>query len=167
MSVFINKPVVPYLISQKVQVSEANLQDYDFFAKDMLGQVVDIPEPYLIREFKTYPGLYQEDMEYYVLISRNTGSVAASFVNMLQYNGAAELAGESLARHALKYGEVTWTWWRHHLQQFISTTEFNEYTLAEDGVLKPDIEIPYRARDYLDGEDAMLAQLIEYLKSRR
>lgn len=83
MSVFINKPVVPYLISQKVRVSEVNLQDYDFFTKDMLGQVVDIPEPYLIREFKTHPGLYQKDMEYYVLISRNTGSVAASFVNML------------------------------------------------------------------------------------
>lgn len=45
-------------------------------------------------------------MDYYVLIGRDTGSIAASFVNMLQYNYTAKLVGEPLLHHALKYGEV-------------------------------------------------------------
>lgn len=165
LSLFINKPVVPYLISQKVRVSEASIKDYDFFTQDMLGKVVDIPEPYLIKEFKTYPQLYEEGMNYYVLISQYTASIAASFVNILQYNQAATLVGEDLAHNALKYGEVTWVWWGYNMHQLISTTEINEHTLAVDGVLKPDIEIPYVAADYLGGGDAMLVKLLDYIKT--
>ena len=48
---------------------------------------------------------------------------------------------------------------------YISTVEFDEYTRAVDGVLMPDIAIPYVARDYLSGRDAMLDKLLEIIES--
>ncbi len=166
LSIFIDRPVVPYIKSQKLKVSTQTLEDYKFITPDMIGTLVDIPDKYLVKEFKTDPKMYVGGMNYYVMVSRYTGSVAASFVNALQYNGAAALVGEPLMRNALKYGEAI----RGGeilpallVAQSISTTEIDEYTKAVDGVIMPDIPIHFIAKDYLTGKDAMLEKLLSII----
>ena len=101
-------------------------------------------------------------------MSRNTSSIAASFCNIVQYNGVATLVGESLCCNALRYGEsITGDIWFSSLlyETSVSTTEYDENTLAVDGVLMPDIYIPYVAEDYLSGQDAMLDKLLKIIQS--
>ena len=45
----------------------------------------------------------------------------------------------------------------------ISTTEIEENTKAIDGFLKPDLPIPYVAKEYMSGKDAMLETLLSHL----
>ena len=102
-------------------------------------------------------------------MSRNTGSIAATFCNILQYNQAATLVGEPPLRYAFRYGETVPG--RILLPTLlrevgISTIEYDEYTRAVDGVLMPDIAIPYIARDYLSGRDAMLDKLLEIIRKQ-
>lgn len=108
-------------------------------------------------------------MRYYVLVSRDTGSVAASFVNMLQYHGAAELAGEPLLHNALKYGETLdgrWLTPTGLYQNGLSMVRIDACTQTGDGILRPDIPIPYVAADHLSGRDALLDKLLEIIRSR-
>ncbi len=42
----------------------------------------------------------------------------------------------------------------------VSVVEIDEHTKAVDGVLMPDIHIPYVAREYMGGRDAMLEELL-------
>ena len=168
LSIFIDKPTIPYLKNQRLKVSEETLQDYDFLTTDSLGKVVEIPRQYVTTRITLDPACYVGDMKYYVLMSKDTGSIAASFCNILQFNDAASLVGEPLLHNALKYGEEingeallpTLL-----IPTSISTVEFDEYTCAVDGVLMPDIVIPYVARDYLSGRDAMLDKLLEIIDS--
>ena len=163
MSIFIDKPVVKYCKGQRVRVSDATLGWYDFLTEDMKGRTVDMPSDKYASEFTTNPKMYVEGMKYYVMMSRNTGSVAASFCNMMQYNDAGLLVGEPLLHNALKYGETVDG--RNFLplqleETAVSTVEIDEYTCAEDGVLKPDIAIPYVAADFMSGRDAVLDKLV-------
>lgn len=168
LSIFIDKPTIPYLKNQRLKVSEETLQDYDFLTTDSLGKVVEIPRQYVTTRITLDPACYVGDMKYYVFGRKDTGSIAASFCNILQFNDAASLVGEPLLHNALKYGEEingeallpTLL-----IPTSISTVEFDEYTCAVDGVLMPDIVIPYVARDYLSGRDAMLDKLLEIIES--
>lgn len=169
LSIFIDKPAIPYLKGRKLKVSERTLGDYDFLTDSLLGRLIDVPDEYVNKEVKLYKKMYIPGMRYYVLMDKDTGSVAASFCNIMQYNGAAELVGEPLRHNAVKYGEVTegslyltYLWFAS-----ISTVEFDEHTEAVDGVLTPDIAIPYVAADYLTGRDAMLDKLLATIKSGR
>lgn len=84
----------------------------------------------------------------------------------MPHNGAVQLVGEPLRHNALKYGEtVDARFGISGLYLYVSTVEFDEYTRAVDGVLMPDIAIPYVARDYLSGRDAMLDKLLEIIES--
>lgn len=75
------------------------------------------------------------------------------------------LAGEPLRHNALKYGETVGARYGiSGLYLTVSTVEFDEYSHAVDGVLMPDIAIPYVARDYLSGRDVMLGKLLEIIK---
>lgn len=169
LSIFIDKPTIPYLKSQRLKVSRQTLHDYDFLTDSLLGQLIDVPDKYIHKEVALSKKMYVPDMRYYVLMDKDTGSVASSFCNILQYNGAAELVGEPLRHNATKYGEVTeaWLFLTYLLWPSISTVEFEEYTEAVDGVLMPDIAIPYVAADYLSGRDAMLDKLLEKIQSGR
>ena len=120
----------------------------------MLGSVVEVPSQHMNKTIYLDQQLYIPGMQYYVLMDKDTSSIAASFCNILQYNGAVQLVGEPLRHNALKYGYL-----------YVSTVEFDEYTRAVDGVLMPDIAIPYVARDYLSGRDAMLDKLLEIIES--
>ncbi len=169
-SLFIDRPVIPYLKSQKLKVSPQTVNDYPFLTTDMIGKLVELPEEQTIREIKLDPRLTIKDIRLYVLMSKNTASIAASFCNILQYNHAAQLVGDPLRHNALRYGEtVTGGMLFASLlyEPSVSTREFDEYTKAVDGVLLPDIAIPYVARDYLTGRDAMLEKLLEIIGPNR
>lgn len=133
-----------------------------------MGQTITLPDSCVVKRIDLDPKLYiGDDIDIYVLMSRNTSSIAASFCNILQYNGAATLVGEPLCHNALRYGEtVTGEIWFSSLlyEASIATTEYEEYSLAVDGVLMPDITIPYAAEDYLSGQDAMLDQVLEIIR---
>ena len=132
----------------------------------MLGSVVEVPSQHMNKTIYLDQQLYIPGMQYYVLMDKDTSSIAASFCNILQYNGAALLAGEPLRRNALKYGETVGARFGiSGLYLCVSTVEYDEYTRAVDGVLMPDIAIPYVARDYLSGRDAMLDKLLEIIES--
>lgn len=175
MSIFINKPAVLYQKGAKLKVSKKVLPDYDFLTEEMIGKLVDLPDSEFIKEFKTMPDMYVDGMNYYILVSTNTGSMAVTFANILQYNNAAKLVGEALLHNAYKFGDVI----KGGILQgedftptflgisAVSTVEYDEYTKAIDGVILPDIHIPYVAKDYLAGKDAMLEKLLLILKQKR
>ena len=48
----------------------------------------------------------------------------------------------------------------------ISTSMSDLYTKAVDGVLMPDIHIPYVAKDYMTGKDAMLDKLLKIISGK-
>ena len=168
MSIFINKPTVKYLKSSKIKVSEHTVGFYDFITEDMMGKVVDLPDGEFVREFEIHPKMFIEGIKYYVMISQNTGSIAASFVNILQFNDAATLVGEPLMHNALNYGEVVGPIRvMPTLKSFggiFSTVMLDEHTNAVDGVVMPDIAIPYVAKEYMTGNDAMLEKLLVIIK---
>ncbi|MDE5708341.1 MAG: hypothetical protein K2I32_02640, partial [Alistipes sp.] len=164
---FIDKPVVDYCTGQRVKVSKESMRYYDFLTEEQLGQVVELPETEYVRSFETNPKMYVGGMHYYVLVSHDTGSIAASFVNMLQYHGAAQLVGEPLRHNALKYGEVLDGGWFVPVQlaeSSVSMVEIDECTRRDDGYVVPDIAIPYVAAEYLTGCDAVLEKLLETIK---
>lgn len=170
LSIFINQPSVKYLRKAKVKCSQKTMELYDFLTEEMLGQTVELPDNEIVREVPLQSKMYIDGMRYYVLMSRDTGSIAASFCNILQFNDAASLVGEPLLRNAMKYGETVQgkTLLPTLLRQTgISTVEYDEYTRAVDGVLMPDIPIPYVAQDYLSGQDAMLDKLLEMIQSEQ
>ena len=100
-------------------------------------------------------------------MSINTGSMASSFANIIQYNNLGSLVGEPMRYNATKYGEVE----QGNdplaaIQLFYSTIEIDEYTKAKDGVIRPDISIPYIAKEYMKGSDPMLEKLFQIIKSK-
>ena len=96
----------------------------------------------------------------YVLISQHTGSTAASFANICQYNGIATLVGEPLLHNALRYGEVEVGRIAGNPYTF-SLVRYNEKTNAQNGIVYPDVPIPYVANDYMQGGDPVLEKLLE------
>lgn len=167
LSLFIDKPVADYCTGQRVKASREAMRYFDFLTEEQLGQVVELPESEYVRSFRTNPKMYVGGMRYYVLVSRDTGSIAASFVNMLQYHGAALLVGEPLLHNALKYGEVL----DGHMlrptqlaETAVSMVEIDECTRRNDGYVVPDIAIPYVAAEYLTGRDAVLEKLLDTLR---
>ncbi|MCC8035419.1 MAG: hypothetical protein LIO77_05745 [Rikenellaceae bacterium] len=168
LSIFVDKPRIEYMRGQRIKVSDKTLGNYGFLTEDMMGTVVDMPQDEFVASFPTDRKMYVDGMNYYILASKDTGSIAASFVNILQYNGAAKIAGEPLRRNALRYGEVVGG---EDIASTllcptgISTVEFDEFTRAADGVVSPDIPIPYIASQYLTGKDAVLEKLLEIIKT--
>lgn len=169
LSIFINKPTIDYMKGQKLRVSQEVLKDYDFLAVDMIGRNIEIPDKYITKSIKLDNRKFIDGLNYYVLISENTGSVAASFANIMQYNGTAIIAGEPLLHNAIKYGETvrgkSLSYTLLH-ETGISTMEFDEYTKAIDGVLYPDVHIPYVASEYMTGKDAVLEKLLTIIKNK-
>lgn len=169
LSIFIDKPLVEYCTGQWIMASKPAMKYFEFLTDEMLGQVVPLPDDQVVRSFETKQKMHVGGVRYYVLISRDTGSIAASLVNMLQYHGAAELAGEPLRHNALKYGETldgAWLRPTNLYQTGISMVRIDECTRAVGGVVQPDIPIPYVAAEYLSGRDAMLDRLLGIIRLR-
>ena len=169
LSIFIDKPVVEYCTGQWVKASRRSMPYYDFLTEEMLGQTVPLPEGEFVRSFPTIPAMHVDGLRFYVLVGRDTGSIAASFVNMLQYHGAALLAGEPLRHNALKYGEVVnggLLLPTNLYQGAVSMVRIDERTRAVDGVVQPDIPIPCIAAEYLSGRDGQLDRLLAIIRER-
>lgn len=167
ISLFTDTNSLSYIRKQRLRVSKYVLEDYDFLNENMIGQLVDIPDEYLNKTIPLKPSNYLGDMNYYVLISRNTSSIAASFVNILQTNNWAKLVGEPLMHNALKYGETIPLGWNSpYLILIFSTVEIEEYTQSPDGQIYPDIEIPYVASEYMQGGDPLLEKLLKYIQQQ-
>lgn len=170
LSIFIDKPTVEYCTGQQVRASKEAMRYYDFLTEEQLGQVVALPESEYVRSFATDPKMYVEGMRYWVLAGRDTGSIAASFANILQYNGAALLAGEPLRHNALKYGEVLNGGWFRPVQlaeSCVSMVRIDELTRRDDGYVLPDIPIPAVAAEYLAGDDGELDRLLAIVRARQ
>lgn len=174
LSIFIKRESIPYMKEGYLQVSKQTVNDYTSINQNDIGHLIKIKDTDLCRSIKLNTKMYLcEGIDLYVLMNNQTGSIAASFCNILQYNEAAKLVGEPLLHNALKYGETI-----HIPNRFpcddmpammaessVSTTEFHEYSKSVDGVLYPDISIPYVAKEYLDGKDAMLEQLLLHIEN--
>jgi len=168
ISIFIDKPSVKYCRSQRVRCSRASMRLWPFLTESQIGETVEIPDA--VKEFPLIPEMYVGGMRYYVMMSESTGSIASSFCNILQYNGAALLVGEPQLHNSLKYGECESGYGllpSALRQNGISLVEIDEYTKAADGILMPDIPIPYVASEWLDGSDAMLDRLLGIIASER
>ena len=138
----------------------------------MIGRLVDIPEEYVWQTFPLKEKYNISGLDYYVLMDRGTMSTAAALCNILQYNGGAVLVGEPLMRNSFVFGDILekrglpiFLWWLN--DGCISTTESDLYTNAVDGILRPDIAIPYVAKEYMTGEDAMLEKLLEIIENKK
>ena len=162
ISMFTKKAKIPYQSGVKLKVSKATYKDYSYLEKD-LGKLVNLPDSLFVQECSLDSSLYKGDINYYVLISKNTASTAATFANIFQYNNIGLLVGEPLAHNALNYGEII-TAERDNSFWTISTVEMFEYTKAENGILKPDISIPFVAKEYMEGGDPVLEKCLEYIK---
>ena len=141
---------------------------WSFLNESQIGENVEIPDA--VKEFPLIPEMYVSGMKYYVMMSESTGSIASSFCNILQYNDAALLVGEPQLRNSIRYGECEYGFGLLPTalrQDGISLVEIDEYTKASDGVLMPDIPIPYVASEWLDGRDAMLDDLLGFIVSGR
>ncbi|WP_010665112.1 S41 family peptidase [Marinilabilia salmonicolor] len=163
-SFFSDKDSLHYLKNAKARVSKIT-KDYGF-DESQYGQVLSLPSEKVFHSFALDSSLFVPNLKVYVLISRTTGSIAASFANICQYNGIGTLVGEQLAPNALKYGEVASGEFLDNPFAF-STIQYDEYTKAKDGIVRPDIPIPYIAREYMKGGDPVLEKLLEYLKDEK
>jgi C-terminal processing protease CtpA/Prc len=163
ISMLTNKPSIPYQAGVKLKVSKATYKDYSY-SEDDFGKLVDLPDSLIVKECPLDNSRYKGDINYYTLISKNTGSIASSFANIMQYNKIGMLVGEPLAHNALNYGEVI-TAERDNSFWTISTVENFEYSNTENGILKPDISIPFIASEYMNGGDPVLEKCLEYINN--
>ena len=161
LSIFCNKKEIPYQKGIKLKVSKATL-DYGF-SKDSIGRVISLPDSMFYSEIPLKSKLYRGELDYYILVSKNTQSQAATFSNIIQYNNLGKIVGEPLHENALRFGEVSGLKFLNSVC-YISTVEYDEKTKATDGILQPDIHIPYKASEYMKGGDPVLEKLLEYIK---
>lgn len=160
LSIFTPKSKIDYQKSTKVMISKKTIPDYGY--ADSIGKLVTLPDSIIYKEIPLQPKLYMGKINYYVLISMDTGSMASSFANIMQYNNFGVLVGEPMRHNATRYGEV------YHGNTDIttliySTVEIDEHTKAVNGIIKPDISIPYVAKEYAKGGDPMLGKLINMI----
>jgi len=161
-SLFSDKDSLHYMNNQSLKVSSASINDYDFL-KDSVGQLVKIPDSLVFNKINLNRTDYKGALNYYVMIDKSTASVASSFANIMQYNNLALLVGEPLNYNATKYGDIIEKSVFEKLNISISTMEYNEYTKSVDGVVHPDILIPYEASKFMRGGDPILDKLLEYI----
>lgn len=126
---------------------------------------MSLPDSMVLKTVPLISELYRGEFDYYVLVSRGTHSQAATFANIFQYNNLGKIVGEPLQKNALKFGEVIRTSFKKSSAVIISTVEYDEYSKAVDGVLVPDISIPYIASEYMQGGDPVLEKLIEIINT--
>ena len=173
LSIFIDRPEVPYLKSSKIMLSKKILAEYKRQVSE-IGQYLEIDGEDLVRTIPLDKKRYISGIKYYILMNEGTGSIAASFCNIMQFNSAAILMGEALLHNALSYGEGIPVSDRYpnaaipaiFKESRISTTFFDEYTKAVDNILTPDYPISANASEYADGQDAILYKAIEYINGK-
>ena len=169
LSLFINKKSICISSSEYVKVSTHTMNDWNFITQDMQGQLLEIPKDKHNTEVKLIPKKYIPGVQFYILMDQGTASIAAAICNILDYHSDVILVGEPLLRNAYRYGDVV-DGCKSPIgiglmrEVGISTTASDLYTNAIDGILTPDIHIPYRADKYMAGNDDILETLIDIIK---
>lgn len=164
-SLFINKDSLNYLKEAKAFISKTFCKYYKY-PKDSIGKIVKLGDEICPHIVKLYPKKFITGINFWILISRNTASQAATFANVLQYNKAAKLIGEPLRHNALRYGDIVGGNWGGSIVEY-SLIRYNEYTNAKNGILYPDISIPYKIEEYIKGGDPVLEKSLEYIGKRQ
>jgi hypothetical protein len=149
---------------QYIKVSEKTGSMYDFLNGYKQGEVVRFPDDKIIKHIPLNKELYQGEMNYYLIVDKSTASVAASFANIFQYNNIGKLVGEPLDHNSLSFGDIIKSWKYQNL--IISTIQYNENTKGINGVLRPDIYIPYVAKKYMEQDDPILSELLDIISSK-
>ncbi|MCG8581671.1 MAG: S41 family peptidase [Bacteroidales bacterium] len=162
ISLFTTKEEIDYQNDVKVMISEKTIPHYGY--PDSIGKLVTLPDSEVIKRIPLKPKMYMGEMNYYVLISQSTGSMASTFANILQYNNLGILVGEPMRHNALRYGEVA-EGNSPIVRLIYSTVEYSEFTKSPDGNIYPDIHIPYIASEYISGRDPVLEKLLEIIKA--
>ncbi len=158
-SLFSSSDSIPFSKSAFFRASPIT-KDYGFSESDM-GKLLPFPEKEMFRMIPLNKDYYIGEIKLYVLMSEYTFSTAASFANVIQFNKMGVLAGEPLKKNALKYGEIEDVNFESYFKLILSTAVFDEHTKAQNGILTPDIEIPYIAKEYMQGGDPVLEKLLE------
>ena len=161
-SLMSDKDSLPYMKSQFIKVSSKTKGDYKFLKEYKNGDLVEFPNNLMVRNVPLNKDFYQGKMKYYLMIDKSTASIAASFANIFQYNNLGTLVGESLDHNSLNFGDIIST--RVYQNLVVSTVQYNEKTRNSDGILVPDIEIPYIAKEYMAQEDPILNKLLNILE---
>jgi len=163
ISLFSNQDSIKYLKDSRIKVSKQTL-DYGF-SEDQIGQVCNTPEDYIVRNCPLDDSRYAGEMNYYILVSKHTASMASTFANIMQYNNLGTIVGEPLAHNALRYGEIIISNFKNSII-VTSVMEMDEYSRQENGIIKPDVHIPYIADEYMKGGDPVLEHCLDYIKTK-
>jgi C-terminal processing protease CtpA/Prc len=159
-AVFSDKDTLLYL-NDAMALASPKTADYGFKPYQH-GQLLSLSPNEVVKAIPLKRSSQSFSLNTYVLISRSTGSTAASFANICQYNGIATLVGEPLAHNALGYGEVEVGRIAGNPYTY-SLVRYNENTKANNGIVQPDVSIPYVAKDYMQGGDALLEKALAYI----
>ena len=151
--------------SQLIKVSDETIPLYEFLSDHPISEVVPMPDSLIFKSFPLERDKYVSGIKYYLLVDKGTGSTAASFFNIFQYNNLGIVAGEPLKHNALDFGDVIKKEVFGRL--IISTIQYKEHTNANNGILNPDIFIPYVAKDYMHGGDPVLENLIGIINNAK
>ena len=163
ISIFTPKEEIDYQKEVKVMISEKTSPHYGY--ADSIGKLVRLLDSKILKKIPLQPKMYMGEMNYYVLMSINTGSMASTFANIMQYNNFGILVGESMRHNAIQYGEV-YEGNGEATRLVYSTVEHDEHTKAIDGIVQPDIKIPYVAEEFMRGGDPILEKLLEIIKAQ-
>lgn len=163
LSLFSNQDSVKYLKGSRIMVSKQTL-DYGF-SEDQIGQTCNTPEDYIVRNCPLDDSRYAGKMNYYILVSKHTASMASTFANIMQYNKFGTLVGEPLAHNALKYGEIIISKFKNSVV-VTSVMEMDEYSKQVNGIIHPDISIPYKAAEYMNGGDPILEKCLKRINNK-
>ncbi len=163
LSIFTSKEEIDYQKGVKVMISEKTIPHYGY--ADSIGKMINLPDSEIFKTIPLQPKLYMGEVDYYILTSINTGSMASTFVNIMQYNNLGILVGEPMRHNATRYGEI-YEGNSAATRLIYSTAEYDELTKAVNGIIKPDIKIPYRAKEYMKGGDPLLEKLLKIIKSK-
>jgi len=164
-SLLTEKDSIKYIKEQYLKVSPASINDYEFLKESQMGKLIKMPDSLIFKSVPLNSKLYKGAMNYYILANKSTASTAASFVNIIQYNRIGKIVGEPLNHNSLNYGDVIS---KNVFQKLIlSTMQYNELSNTDDGILHPDIEIPYIAKQHMQEKDPILTNLLDYISSKR
>ena len=98
----------------------------------------------------------------YVLVGRRTFSAAILDAVDLKNFTRAIIVGEETAGSVSHYGSVKDYFLRHTKLKIMYSTQYVVTTEEYEGSLKPDVNIPVRLSDYLNGTDAALQYAIDH-----
>jgi hypothetical protein len=161
LSIMSDKDSIYLRKSQYIKVSDVTIEDYNFLKETQVGELVKMADSLTYKKIRVDREYFQPEMNYYIMASKSTGSTAAGFVNIVQYNNLGKIVGESLLHNAHVYGDIYSNIVYQRL--VVSTMQYNEYTKAENGIIKPDIFIPFVASEYMDGGEPVLEKCLEYI----